>query len=67
MSIDPAPYLSVSKLPEGAECARCFCDDMPLRPDPAIDDVWFCKACWEERIRVTAMHEMGYDNDIMEE
>ena len=36
-------------------------------PDPEIDEVWFCGPCWEERVRVTAMHEYGYDNDILEE
>ncbi len=52
---------------EELECSRCFRSDVPLQPDPEIDEVYFCKPCWEERIKVTAMHKYGYDNDIMEE
>lgn len=63
----PSPYIDPESLPEGAECAKCWATDVPLRPDPEIDEVWFCQPCWEERIRVTAMHEFGYDNDILEE
>jgi len=48
-------------------CSKCFRDDVPLNPDPEIDEVWFCKPCWEERIRTTMTHEFGYDNDIGEE
>jgi len=48
-------------------CSKCFRDDVPLNPDPEIDEVWFCEPCWEERIRTTSMHEFGYDNDIGEE
>ena len=53
--------------PEGAECARCGRADVPLRPDPEVEEVWFCAPCWAERARVTAMHEAGYDNDFLEE
>jgi hypothetical protein len=53
--------------PPDAECAKCGRSDVPLKPDPEIDEVWFCAPCWEERVKVTAMHEYGYDNDILEE
>lgn len=53
--------------PPDAACAKCGRSDVPLQPDPDIDEVWFCAPCWAERARVTAMHEYGYDNDIMEE
>ena len=52
---------------EERECSRCLRSDVPLQPDPEIECVYFCKPCWQERIKVTAMHEYGYDNDIMEE
>ncbi|MDH5526078.1 MAG: hypothetical protein OEY97_02065 [Nitrospirota bacterium] len=61
------PYLPVAQLPDGAECAKCFRDDLPLRPDPEIDEIWFCEPCWQERERVTQTHLFGYDNDIGEE
>jgi hypothetical protein len=56
-------------VPEDAVCAKCGvkAKDRPLLPDPAIEEVWFCAPCWEERVRVTATHEFGYDNDFMEE
>jgi len=56
-------------VPEDAVCAKCGARaaDRPLLPDPAIEEVWFCAPCWEERVRVTATHEFGYDNDFMEE
>lgn len=56
-------------VPPDAECAKCGvkATDRPLRPDPEIEEVYFCGPCWEERVRVTATHEFGYDNDFMEE
>jgi hypothetical protein len=55
--------------PADAECAKCGAKatERPLQPDPEIEEVWFCAPCWEERVRVTATHEYGYDNDFMEE
>lgn len=53
--------------PEGTECAKCGAADVPLMPDPEVEEVWFCAPCWAERARVTATHEFGYDNDFMEE
>ena len=55
--------------PPDAECAKCGAKatDRPLFPDPEIEEVWFCAPCWEERVRVTATHEYGYDNDFLEE
>ncbi len=48
-------------------CAKCGRSDIDLKPDPDIDEIWFCAPCWEERERTTWMHEYGYDNDIGEE
>lgn len=66
-SSTPPATVPVDQLPADAECGKCFRSDVPLLPDPEIDEVWFCAECWEERIRTTATHEMGYDNDIGEE
>jgi len=49
------------------ECSKCGRSDVPLKPDPEIDEVWFCATCWEERERTIMIHEFGYDNDIGEE
>ncbi|OIO60820.1 MAG: hypothetical protein COX57_13680 [Alphaproteobacteria bacterium CG_4_10_14_0_2_um_filter_63_37] len=47
-------------------CQRCEART-DLLPDPGIEGFFFCRACWSERQKVSAAHEAGYDNDILEE
>ena len=38
-----------------------------LRPDPHIEDLYFCEDCWEERAKLERVREMGFDEEVHEE
>lgn len=51
----------MEEMGEERSCEKCGAREN-LRPDPNIEGVWFCAACWEERERTTRAMEAGlYD------
>ncbi|NPB05842.1 MAG: hypothetical protein GXO08_05640 [Aquificae bacterium] len=48
---------------ENAECFRCG-STKDLYKDPYLDDLCFCKECWEERLITEKLTEMGMEEEI---
>ncbi|MCZ6514947.1 MAG: hypothetical protein O6850_03670 [Acidobacteria bacterium] len=47
-------------------CMKCGTHSN-LVPDPHIEDIFFCKECWEEREILERATEMGYDDEFRDE
>ena len=60
--------LSASKMADDStkSCMKCGTHSN-LVPDPHIEDIFFCKECWEEREILERATEMGYDDEFRDE
>ena len=47
-------------------CMKCGTREN-LRPDPNIEDMFFCEDCWEERAKFERVREMGFDDEVRDE
>ncbi len=47
-------------------CMRCGTEEN-LRPDPNIEDIFFCRECWKEREILERAQQLGYDDEFREE
>ncbi len=57
-------YKNLKKIEnKNEECFKCGKKGV-LYEDPNIEGLFFCKECWEERVKTEKLEEYGYEEEI---
>ena len=63
MNNDNFKLENLKKTEKKEECYKCGKLAI-LYEDPNIEGLFFCKDCWQERIKTEELEKMGYEEEI---
>jgi hypothetical protein len=64
MELNRGDYKNLKKVEDpNAECFKCGAKE-EIYEDPNIEGMYFCKNCWEERIKTEILTELGMEEEI---